>query len=215
MTVSDINLRRTPISEDDLNGAEYFSEGVHQVTIQNAEFVESNGKIYLETTVRGDGGELEKIRLYFTESSTKISINTIRKIIIHSISDEEQRKVFREEFNKIRSLLDLSKFISRLKGCVAWLKIEKSERTYVNRYGEVRHSMDRSLYGFEPRTENREKNIAPQSVQVISQPSTPQPAPDMAGKIIAPSQIPDEEIAKQAEEMIDSGKEVDLSDIPF
>lgn len=221
MAISDIKLRTKTFTEEELEEQLFFREGVHEVMIGMAEFNETAaGDIYLHVAVAGKSGEESSARLYFTDKSTKYSIDTIRKILIHNAESDEKKAEIREYFNtKVKCLLDLKPLARSLIGKQAWLKIEKSDRTYVGEGGKTRNSYDRDLYGFEPRMKNREamepetpQSAAPASVAAST---APQPAPGMAGKTVAPSQISDGDIARQAEKMIDSGKEVDLSDVPF
>lgn len=158
MALNDIKLKAFKITEEDLVEQNFFREGVHEVIITSAEFFETDDKkIYLELGIMGSSDEQDTVRLYFTEGAKKISLDTIRKILVHNASDDETKDKIREAYKKITNLAQLNPFALRLVDKQAWLKVEKSDKTYTSKEtGEIKHSYNRNIYGFEPKMKNEE-----------------------------------------------------------
>lgn len=196
--LNSVKLKVFKLSEEDVaeNGY-YFREGVHEVIISDVEFMESKDKkIYAEFKVVGKNGEEATPRIYFTENAKKISIDTIRKILVHNAETEEVKQAIRDKFKKVTNLLDLNSFLEKTKGKQAWLKVEKSDHEYTDEAtGEVKISYNRNIYGFEPKITPK-----PEVKQV-----------DDNEEITAIDQQPD----KVEVDDLDYEEEIDLSDIPF
>lgn len=201
MALNDIKLKTFKITEEDLVEQNFFREGVHEVIITSAEFFETDDKkIYLELGIMGSNDEQDTARLYFTEGAKKISIDTIRKILVHNASDDETKDKIREAYKKITNLAQLSPFVLRLVDKQAWLKIEKSDKTYTSKEtGEIKHSYNRNIYGFEPKMKT-----------TLSESRT-----DTQGNTVSK---PTAEQVAQVEAVVDALPEqddIDLTDIPF
>lgn len=193
-TLSEIRMKTFIIKEDDLAEAEtYFRIGVHKVTIDRVELKETDSKkIYAEFDLSGEAGQKGNARLWFTDKAIKYSIDMIRKILVHNANDEAAKQAVRDEFKNVKNLLDLSAFLKRTTDCEAWLKIERSDRTYTNRDGEERFSYDRNLYGFEP--------------VMSKEPATSKSS--NAGTVEAINQA-------ISGEVVDETEQINLDDIPF
>lgn len=201
MALNDIKLKAFKITEEDLVEQNFFREGVHEVIITSAEFFETDDKkIFLELKLTGSNDEEGSTRLYFTEDAKKISLDTIRKILVHNASDDETKDKIREAYKKITNLAQLNPFALRLVDKQAWLKIEKSDKTYTSKEtGEIKHSYNRNIYGFEPKMK-----AAPSESKTDTQNNT-------ASK-------PTAEQISQVEAVVDALPEqddIDLTDIPF
>lgn len=202
MALNDVKMKVFKITEEDLVEQNFFREGVHEVIITSAEFFETDDqKIYLELGIMGSNDEQDTVRLYFTDGAKKISLDTIRKILVHNAPDEETKGKIREAYKKITNLAQLNPFALRLIDKQAWLKIEKSDKTYTSKEtGEIKHSYNRNIYGFEPKM----KKVTPSESKTDTQDNT-------ASK-------PTAEQVTQVEAAVDALPEqddIDLTDIPF
>ena len=197
MALNDIKLKTFKITEEDLVEQNFFREGVHEVIITSAEFFETDDKkIYLELGIMGSNDEQDTARLYFTDGAKKISIDTIRKILVHNAPDDETKDKIREAYKKITNLAQLNPFALRLVDKQAWLKIEKSDKTET---GEIKHSYNRNIYGFEPKMK-----AVPSESKINTQDNT--------------VSKPTAEQVAQVEAVVDALPEqddIDLTDIPF
>jgi|GEM_PF-1308175 hypothetical protein len=201
MAINDVKMKIFKITEEDLVEQNFFREGVHEVIITSAEFFETDDqKIYLELGIMGSNDEQDTARLYFTDGAKKISLDTIRKILVHNAPDEETKDKIREAYKKITNLAQLNPFVLRLVDKQAWLKIEKSDKTYTSKEtGEIKHSYNRNIYGFEPKmkTTPSESKTNTQG-NTVSKPTAEQVAQVEAAVDALPEQ-----------------DDIDLTDIPF
>jgi len=200
MALNDIKLKTFKITEEDLVEQNFFREGVHEVIITSAEFFETDDKkIYLELGIMGSNDEQDTARLYFTEGAKKISIDTIRKILVHNAPDDETKDKIREAYKKITNLAQLNPFALKLIDKQAWFKIEKSDKTYTSKEtGEIKYSYNRNIYGFEPKMKATPSESKTSTQDTVSKPTAEQVA--------------------QVEAVVDALPEqddIDLTDIPF
>jgi len=195
MAISDINLKTARIKPEDLVEDEYFGQGVHEVIISNAEFFkdDKNDKIYLDVDV-ADEQNIRKaqVRMFFTEKANKITISTIRRILVHNAEDENKKQEIRIKFQTVTSLLDLKAFVMDLIGKQAWLKIEKSDRTYIDNDGNEKFSYNRNLYGYEPEMTIQKKKMDTDNDVATSQEMLPteQEVDNMGGMEINMADVP-------------------------
>ena len=176
MAISDINLKTARIKPEDLVEDEYFGQGVHEVIIYGAEFYkdEKKGNIYLDVDVADEQNvKKAQVRMFFTEKANKITISTIRRILVHNAEDENKKQEIRTKFQTVTSLLDLKAFVMDLIGKQAWLKIEKSDRTYIDNDGNEKFSYNRNLYGYEPEMTAQKKKTDADSGVVDNQDTLP------------------------------------------
>lgn len=200
MALNDIKLKAFKITEDDLVEQNFFREGVHEVMITSAEFFETDDKkIFLELNIIGSNDEQDTARLYFTEGAKKISLDTIRKILVHNASDDETKDKIREAYKKVTSLAQLVPFTLKLVDKQAWYKVEKSDKTYTSKEtGEIKTSYNRNIYGFEPRM----KSVTPAATEAKAEPVT-QPTSDQTAAV------------ESAVGALPAQDDIDLTDIPF
>lgn len=200
MALNDVKLKTFKITEEDLVEQNFFREGVHEVIITSAEFFETDDKkVYLELGIMGSNDEQDTARLYFTEGAKKISLDTIRKILVHNAPDDETKDKIREAYKKITNLAQLHPFALRLVDKQAWLKIEKSDKTYTSKEtGEIKHSYNRNIYGFEPRMKPTTQPTNEAKTEAVPQPAQEQTAAVEAVVGELPAQ-----------------DNIDLTDIPF
>ena len=139
---------------DDFSDRNFFEFGIHEVTIEGA-VLESldDGREYIEIGVRGDNGESDTVRLFLsTEKAIKFHLRTLQAICVHNAKSEADKDKVRNAFigkiddKKIRTILD------KMEGYRAWFQVEQDPaRTYTNASGEERPSLDKNIYGYQPR----------------------------------------------------------------
>lgn len=200
MALNDVKLKAFKITEEDLVEQNFFREGVHEVLITAAEFFESDDKkIFLELKLTGSNDEEGSTRLYFTEDAKKISLDTIRKILVHNASDDETKDKIREAYKKVTSLAQLVPFTLKLVDKQAWYKVEKSDKTYTDKEtGEIKTGYNRNIYGFEPRM----KPVAPVATETKAETA-------------AQSTSEQTEAVESAVGALPVQDDIDLTDIPF
>lgn len=132
---------------------QYFSEGIHKVTILEAiGGTNDNGKEYIEFIVGGENGEEGSARMWFTsDKAIAFTFNSIRNIFVHN-AVKGKEDAAKEMVNKVTNsdeLVDLCNKV--LIGKEAWYVVEMSDYTYTNQAGEVKHGYNRNLFGYEPK----------------------------------------------------------------
>ncbi len=138
-------------------GGKYFDFGVHTVTIMKVEFglTEKDGKEYVEITVQDDPKADEpretEVRLWFTnDKSIRYSLNTIKGIFSHN-TPKEKREAVKKEVNKVSDTEELDKLMQKLVGKEAFIEVSEDEvRTFEDKDGNVRPSINRNIYGYKP-----------------------------------------------------------------
>jgi hypothetical protein len=130
--------------------------------------------------------------MFFTEKANKITISTIRRILVHNAEDENKKQEIRIKFQTVTSLLDLKAFVMDLIGKQAWLKIEKSDRTYIDNDGNEKFSYNRNLYGYEPEMTIQKKKMDTDNDVATSQEMLPteQEVDNMGGMEINMADVP-------------------------
>lgn len=127
--------------------------GVHKVQLVSAEAGATEaGKDYVElTVVSGDGIE-DKARVWFTGGASNISFNTLRQILVHSVKDEAKKGIVRDAVDAAKNTDELVVFLNKASGCELWLtKYYDPTRTYQNKAGVTKRSINTNLYGYEPK----------------------------------------------------------------
>jgi hypothetical protein len=151
MKFTDENKKETEFNDN------YFKYGVHKVKLGQFELggTEEGEKEYLEITVIDpDDGELtDTARVWFTtEAAINYSFNTMRQIYVHN-APEKAKDAARDTFDEITDTEQLLKLLNeKLIGGEAWFsKYPSATRTYVNSSGETKKSIDKNIYGYEPK----------------------------------------------------------------
>lgn len=132
---------------------QYFSEGIHKVTILGITGGENeNGKEYIEFVVGGKDGEEGSARMWFTsDKAISFTFNSIRNIFVHN-AVKGKEEAAREMVNKVSNSDELVELCNKvLIGKEAWYVIEKSDYTYTNQAGELKHGYNRNIFGYEPK----------------------------------------------------------------
>ena len=132
---------------------QYFTEGIHKITILGVEGgTNENGKEYIEFIVGGENGEEGSARMWFTsDKAIAYTFSSIRNIFVHNApkAKEEEAKAL---VNKVSNSDELVALCNKaLIGKEAWYQVEKSDYTYTNQAGEVKHGYNRNITGYEPK----------------------------------------------------------------
>lgn len=131
----------------------YFSYGVHLVTIGLIEHSPATDeKPYIAVTVLGDHGEEDTVRCYFVGGASNISFNTLRQIYVHN-APEDKKDDARNTIDGAADTEHLVELLSdKLMDKECWYTAYPSPtRTYLDRNNVERHSIDKNIYGYEPK----------------------------------------------------------------
>lgn len=131
----------------------YFPEGIHTVKILGVTGgANENGKEYIEFTVGGENGEEGTARMWFTtDKAINFTFNTIRTLFVHNAlkGKEEAAKEMVNKVTNSEELIDVCN--EALVGKEGFYVVEKSDYTYTNQAGELKHGYNRNLYGYKPK----------------------------------------------------------------
>lgn len=148
----------------------YFTEGVHEVLIEKAERGVHDGKEYVEFTVKGENGETDTTRLWFTtEKSCKYALSILAGIATHNKESEADKQKVRDAFKQITDTDQVDdKFLKKFENDHAFFSVYKSDtRTYTNAQGETKPSFDKNLYGYKP---NEKKDLVADAKAELQKP---------------------------------------------
>ena len=111
------------------------------------------GKEYVEFTVIGKNEEEDTARVWFTTpAATNYSFNVIRQIIVHNTKEENKDKA-RKAVDAVKTTQELVDLLNEkcLGGELWFTKYYNPTRTYENKAGETKRSVDKNVYGYEPK----------------------------------------------------------------
>ena len=150
-------LKSITITPEETKESGYFDFGVHEVKIAKTKIDKHDYKPYVEIFVENDSAE-DRARLWLhTPDTRRISIDTVRKILVHNQENEDIKQKIREKILQIKNLADFAALLEKTVGCTAWFKIsEDEERTY-EKDGKVKKSINRRIYGYKPKSEQVEE----------------------------------------------------------
>lgn len=132
---------------------EYFSEGIHKVTILGVEGgTNANGKEFIKFIVGGENGEEGEASMWFTsDKAIAYTFNSVRNIFVHNATKGKEEAA-KELVNKVKNSEELVELCNKaLIGKEAWYTVEKSDYTYTNQAGEQKHGYNKNITGYEPK----------------------------------------------------------------
>ena len=146
-------LKSITITPEETKESGYFEFGVHEVKITKTKIGKHDDRPYAEIFVENDSAE-DRARLWLhTPDTRRISIDTVRRILVHNQENEEIKQKIREKIQQIKNLADFAALLEKTVGCTAWFKVsEDGDRTY-EKDGKVKKSINRRIYGYEPKSD--------------------------------------------------------------
>jgi hypothetical protein len=131
----------------------YFGYGVHRVQIAKVTLDETtDGKEFMEIEVVGADGQEDSARVWFTsDKAANYSFSILHQIVIHN-TPEDKRDVMRANLDALPDTPALAKLCQGLIGKECWFtKYVDPERTYQDKQGNTRQSVNKNVYGYEPK----------------------------------------------------------------
>lgn len=146
-------LKNITISPEEIRETTYFKFGTHEIVISKVKIDKHEDKPFAEIFVENDVAE-DRARLWLhTPDTRRISIDTVRKILIHNQKDEEIKQKIREKFQQIKNLADFAALLKKTVGCAAWFKVSEDETRTYQKDGEIKKSINRRIYSYEPKSD--------------------------------------------------------------
>jgi len=145
------NIKFTEDHKKEVN-TNYFEEGIHEVTIGEVTFDETqDGKPFVEFVVLGENDEEGKARMWFTtDAAINFTLGRLRGIFVHNTPEAKKEEV-RRKFDAVEDSKALERACQSLVGKKCWYTVYKSDRTYQDAEGNVKNSYDRNIYHYEPK----------------------------------------------------------------
>lgn len=132
----------------------WFGFGVHKVKIGLIEHGETeSGKEFVEFTVLGENEEEDTARVWFTtQKAANYSFNICRAIYVHN-APEKHKDAARDQFDALEDAEAMVRLMNeKLIGGECWFtKYPSPDRTYQAQDGTTKRSIDKNVYGYEPR----------------------------------------------------------------
>ena len=161
-------LKNITISPEETRENTYFEFGTHEVTISKVKIGKHEDKPFADISVENDSAE-DRARLWLhTPDTRRISIDTVRKILIHNQADEDIKQKIREKFQQIKNLADFVALLEKTVGCAAWFKVSEDETRSYEKNGEVKKSINRRIYGYQPKDSQKAKVEQKDEVEELS-----------------------------------------------
>lgn len=143
--------------EDKFNDGKWFDYGVHKVQLGLFELggTDEGEKEYIEITVMDpeDGDRTDTARVWFTsEAAANYSFSVLRQIYVHN-APKDKKDAARDTFDAIPDTEKLVELLNeKLIGKEAWFsKYPSPTRTYLAADGTTKKSIDKNVYGYEPK----------------------------------------------------------------
>jgi hypothetical protein len=132
----------------------WFDYGVHKVQIAQIDLDKTEaGKEFMEFTLVGEAEQEDTARVWFsTDKAINYSINILRQIFVHN-APEAKKDEARDMFDAIGDTEELHKLLNeKLVGGNCWFsKFPSPNRTYQATDGSTKKSIDKNIYGYEPK----------------------------------------------------------------
>lgn len=128
--------------------------GVHEVQFTGAIAGETDaGKDFIEIGVVAKDGLEDSARLWFVGGASNISFNTANQVAVHQGKDEEEKVTIRERVEAVNDSQELVDILNDVcaSGKLWFSKYYDPKRTYQNQKGETRQSINKNIYGYEPK----------------------------------------------------------------
>lgn len=111
------------------------------------------GKDYIEVMVMDSEGVEETARVWFVGGAAKISFNTLRQIIVHNGKDEAEKERLRQLADGAKDTSELADILNNecASGELWFTKYYDPSRTYTAADGSTRRSINKNIYGYEPK----------------------------------------------------------------
>ena len=165
-------LRNITITPEETRESGYFEFGVHEVRIAKTKIDKHDSKPYAEIFVENESAE-DRARLWLhTPDTRRISIDTVRRILVHNQEDENIKQKIREKIQQIKNLADFAVLLEKTIGCTAWFKVSEDEDRTYEKDGKVKKSINRRIYGYEPKSDNLKTQAETKSE--TQEPETPE-----------------------------------------
>ena len=146
-------LKSITITPEETKESGYFEFGVHEVKIVKTKIDKHDNKPYAEIFVENDSAE-DRARLWLhTPDTRRISIDTVRRILVHNQENEDIKQKIREKIQQIKNLADFAAILEKTVGCTAWFKVSEDEDRTYKKNGEIKKSINRRIYGYEPKSD--------------------------------------------------------------
>lgn len=132
----------------------WFGFGVHKVQIAEIGLGHTDDdKEFVEIGVVGENGEEDTARVWFTtDKAANYSFNVLRQIYVHN-APEDKKDAARDAMDGVKDTEDLvDKLQEKLLGGECWFtKYPDPQRTYQGTDGQTRPSINKNVYGYEPK----------------------------------------------------------------
>lgn len=130
------------------------SFGVHKVQLVTVEQGETDaGKDFIELTVATADGLEDTARVWFVGGASNISFNTLRQIAVHNAKTDTAKEKARQAVDTVADSAALADLLTEnCLGGELWItKYYDPKRTYQAADGSTRKSINKNVYGYEPR----------------------------------------------------------------
>lgn len=145
---------------------------MHEVKIIKTKIDKHDNKPYAEIFVENDSAE-DRARLWLhTPDTRRISIDTVRRILVHSQENEDIKQKIREKIQQIKNLAGFTALLEKTVGCTAWFKVSEDEDRTYEKDGKVKKSINCRIYGYEPKSDNLKTQAETKSK--TQEPETPE-----------------------------------------
>lgn len=137
----------------EFSDANWLGFGVHKVQISAIGLEEKGGKECVEVSVVGDNGEEDTAAVWFsTDKAANYSFNVLRQIYVHN-APEDKKDAARDAMDACKDTTELvDKLQAKLIGGECWFtKYPDPTRTYQAQDGSIRQSVNKNIYGYEPK----------------------------------------------------------------
>jgi hypothetical protein len=134
--------------------AETLPFGVNKVNLLLAEAGQTEaGKDYIELNFVSEQGIEDKARVWFVGKASNISFNTLLALAIHNQSTDKAKEEMRQAFESLADSEELCNLLNEkcMNGEFWVTKYYDPERTYQNNQGQTRRSINKNIYGYEPK----------------------------------------------------------------
>lgn len=144
-------------NEDDKVEREFSEKlpyGITKVQLVGATAGETDdGKDWIDLEIVSEDGIEDTARVWFTGKAAPYSFNTLRQIAVHQGKDDAEKEKIRQAVEACADSDALADLLNaKVAGGELWFtKYLDPQRTWTDQDGNVRQSVNKNVYGYEPK----------------------------------------------------------------
>lgn len=147
---------------NDKGSANYLGLGVHEVFIQSVELAQAKtGTLGIKFVVENEEGKSD-VTMWLSEAALPYTIENISRILVHN-AEEDKKEAARKHMAGVvsaKEVFEIAKEKMIQYVCYLSIREDRNGRTYTDKNGETKPSLERSLLSYKPNKVTDAQSVA-------------------------------------------------------